>query len=99
MMKKYLYILILFSWLAYLVPAADRYVVPNGAGSKNGLDWDNAYSNIQDAVADCSGVNDRIFLKAGTYVISAQVTVSNRPGLLIKGGMLGNTPLPGDLDG
>ena len=93
-----LFLILFLFYGSFSLFALDRYVVPGGAGSKNGIDWDNAYSNIQDAVTDCSGVGDRIFLKVGTYIISSQITIVNRPGLLIRGGMAGNTPLPGDSD-
>jgi len=69
--------------------ALDRYVAPTGAGGLTGVDWANAYSNLQQAVADCTGVGDRIFFRYGTYARTAALVVQKKPGISLLGGYQG----------
>ena len=63
-----LLILALFSGSQAL--AAVWYVTPTGAGSQTGANWDNAFSSIQAAI-DAAATNDEIWVKGGTYAITA----------------------------
>ena len=79
--------------------ASTNYVTPTGGGSFSGADWDNALSNVQDAVDLATNAGDIVYLKYGTYTNSVQVEITNAPSLTIEGGYAGNTAggLPGEL--
>ena len=73
-----------------------RYVTPLGAGMRDGTDWANAFSNLQEAVDFCRYAGDTIYMKAGEYVIEepdvnviAHYEIANRPNLAILGGFAG----------
>ena len=89
-------------WLAVLCLAAaasagTKYVTPTGGGGKTGADWANAYDSIQTAINNSPVSGDIIYLKSGTYSLTAQLVVSNHPGLIIRGGYQGLTGTPGIL--
>lgn len=44
-----------------------RYVTPNGNGSANGSDWQNAANDVQ-AMIDASAPGDAVWVAAGTYI-------------------------------
>ncbi len=70
------------------VDAAVRYVALDGSGA-NGLSWAGAYRTIQDAVDDPGiGAGDEIWVKQGTYVLSAAVRVEKA--VKIYGGYSGS---------
>lgn len=48
-------------------PAATIYVNHAATGSNNGTSWTNAYTDLQDGLADCTS-GDQIWVAAGTYV-------------------------------
>ncbi len=66
-------------------PATVIYVKQGGTGS--GTSWADAYGDLQDALDD-AGSGDEIWVKAGTYAISAEIQV-NKP-IGIYGGFAGS---------
>lgn len=72
----------------------ERYVTPTGAGARNGLNWDNAYSNIQSAINDCL-TNGTVYLRYGTWEVWPELNIENASGLRISGGYVG-VGSPGD---
>lgn len=74
------------------------YVTPSGAGSYSGVDWDNAYGSIQQAVDARTGAGDFIFLKSGAYSNSSAIGITNYPDLTIAGGFLGDGGTSTNLD-
>jgi len=70
--------------------AVDRYVTPQGALSKTGVDWANAYSNVQSAVNDCLGSASTIYMLTGRYAVATQVGILNAAGLTFQGGCTGS---------
>ena len=56
--------------------AAIWYVTPTGAGSQTGVNWDNAFSNIQDAIDAAATTGDEIWVAGGTYTISAGISLN-----------------------
>lgn len=54
--------------------ATDWYVTPAGTG--NGTSWESATNSIQGAV-DAASAGDTVWLGAGTYALSTQITVSD----------------------
>lgn len=69
--------------------ASTYYVTPTGAGGKDGSNWANAFDSVQAAVTASSLAGDVVYLKYGTYSLTAQVSVSSKPGLTLAGGYLG----------
>ncbi|MBQ2906448.1 MAG: right-handed parallel beta-helix repeat-containing protein [Bacteroidales bacterium] len=71
------------------------YVTPTGAGDKSGSSWDNAMSNLQDAINAASAfVTDakkQIWVKKGTYMGngSSVQAFQIKPGVEIYGGFSG----------
>lgn len=63
-----------------------RYVKEGGAGSKNGLTWGNAYSNLQLAI-NAAVAGDEIWVTAGTYRPSGSFIM--KEGVKIYGGFVG----------
>ena len=58
------------------------YVVPNGAGNKDGTSWANAYGNIQtaiDAAASVATANApaEVWIAGGTYYIATELSMKN----------------------
>ncbi len=72
--------------------AADgRYfVTPDGAGTTNGLDWDNAFGSIQDAVDAAGSTTGEIYIKSGTYSNTTTITIDSANALTIAGGYIGS---------
>lgn len=67
--------------------AGTVYVTPTGGGVADGSDWDNAYSNVQQAVT-ASVAGGTIRLRYGTYTVTNQIVIDSLSGLTIKGGGL-----------
>ena len=66
-MKKILFLLILNFFTAVLAQSQTiRYVVPGGAGTKNGTSWADASGNLQ-AMINSSAANDQVWVAKGTY--------------------------------
>ncbi|MDV7185699.1 LamG-like jellyroll fold domain-containing protein [Lutibacter sp. TH_r2] len=63
MMKKLLFAILLIS---YSLNAQTIYVDQNATGSNNGIDWANAYTNLQTAITNI-GSNTSINVAQGTY--------------------------------
>ena len=78
------------SWPFSSFAATDYYVTPQGAGGADGSDWDNAFSNIQDAVDQATSVGDKIYLKEGVYTNDLQISIASKPGLTVLGGYAGS---------
>jgi len=67
-----------------------HFVTPEGAGVFDGSDWDNAFSNIQDAV-DAAGTDiGEIYVKSGTYSNTSTITIGSANELTIYGGYVGS---------
>ena len=86
-MKKYLFLIISF-FTALVASGATYYVVPGGAGSKNGTSWANAYADVQTAIdsASSSGGGE-VWIKKGTYKHGSAMTMKNN--VHIYGGFAG----------
>ena len=86
-MKKYLFLITLFL-TALVASGATYYVVPGGAGSKNGTSWANAYADVQTAIdsASSSGGGE-VWIAKGTYKHGSAMTMKNN--VAIYGGFAG----------
>jgi predicted outer membrane repeat protein len=77
--------------LILLIPslslAATYYVDGDVANSGNGTSWAKAFKTIQEAV-DASALYDEIWVKKGTYTLSAEISVDE--GVYIYGGFDGS---------
>lgn len=47
-----------------------KYVIPDGAGLKDGSSWSNAFASIQDAINACTS-GDRVYIMQGVYNITS----------------------------
>ena len=90
-MKKYLFLIISF-FIALVASGATYYVVPGGAGNKNGTSWANAYADVQTAIdsASSSGGGE-VWIKKGTYKHGSAMTMKNN--VAIYGGFAGTETL------
>ncbi len=107
-MKRLFTIMMLFcaAWLTNAqTPPTIIYVTQQGAGNKNGFSWDNAMSNVQDAIdqAVLWGIK-QVWVAEGTYVNTHNSwgEVYVRPiilhdGVSLYGGFAGNEPADYDL--
>ena len=86
-MKKYLFLIISFL-TALIASGATYYVVPNGAGSKNGTSWANAYADVQTAIDKASSDGGgEVWIAKGTYKHGSEMTMKNN--VAIYGGFTG----------
>lgn len=86
-MKKYLFLIT--SFLTSLVASGvTYYVVPNGAGSKNGTSWANAFADVQSAIdrASSNGGGE-VWIAKGTYKHGSALAMKNN--VRIYGGFAG----------
>ena len=63
-------------------------VAPDATGNSTGVDWENAFTNIQEAIDACGGAG-ALKIKSGTYIISNELTVAGGDFRFI-GGYSGN---------
>ena len=73
--------------------AIDRFVKAGGAGTQSGLNWDNAMSSVATAVAAANAAApalNNVYVAAGVYSLSAQISISN-VNLNIQGGFPSNS--------
>ena len=63
--------LLLLGLSAAVQGQTDHYVNASAMGSNTGIDWDNAFTDLQDALGVAT-TGDRIFVAAGTYKPSQQ---------------------------
>ena len=86
-MKKYLFLIT--SFLTSLVASGvTYYVVPNGAGSKNGTSWANAYADVQTAIDSAYNAGGgEVWIAQGTYKHGSKMTMKNN--VAIYGGFAG----------
>ena len=86
-MKKYLFLITSFL-TALVASGATYYVVPNGAGSKNGTSWANAYADVQTAIDSASSDGGgEVWIAKGTYKHGSEMTMKNN--VAIYGGFAG----------
>ncbi len=86
-MKKYLFLITSFL-TALVASGATYYVVPNGAGSKNGTSWANAYADVQTAIDRASSDGGgEVWIAKGTYNHGSAMTMKNN--VAIYGGFAG----------
>ena len=86
-MKKYLFLISSFI-TALVASGATYYVVPNGAGSKNGTSWANAYADVQTAIDKASSDGGgEVWIAKGTYKHGSAMTMKNN--VAIYGGFAG----------
>ena len=86
-MKKYLFLIISFL-TALVASGATYYVVPGGAGSKNGTSWANAYADVQTAIDSASSDGGgEVWIAKGTYKHGSAMTMKNN--VHIYGGFAG----------
>jgi predicted outer membrane repeat protein len=60
--------------------ATDRYVKAGGSGTQSGTDWDNAMSSIAAAITAANAAApalNNVYVAAGLYSLSAQITIPN----------------------
>jgi predicted outer membrane repeat protein len=60
--------------------ATDRFVKAGGSGTQSGVDWDNAMSSISAAVTAANAAApalNNVYVAAGTYSLSGQITIPN----------------------
>ncbi len=91
-MKK-IYSILTIYLTTIIANATIFYVVPNGAGNKDGTSWANAYGDIQtaiDAAASVATANApaEVWIAGGTYYIATELSMKNNVG--IYGGFKGN---------
>ena len=84
--------ILLISAVATTGHAIDWFVAGDGDGT-TGADWASAYTDLQAAV-DAAGSGDTVYIKQGTYAVTAAVTIDGKD-LTILGGYEGATPEPG----
>lgn len=84
---KYSYIYFILIGLSLVVEAAPvkRYVKPVASGTKTGLSWTNAGSNLQQTI-NASSTGDTIWVAAGTYTGGFKL----KEGVQLYGGFSGN---------
>ena len=77
------------SFLTSLVASGvTYYVVPNGAGSKNGTSWANAFADVQSAIDRASSDGDgEVWIAKGTYKHGSALAMKNN--VRIYGGFAG----------
>ena len=86
-MKKYLFLIISFL-TALVASGATYYVVPGGAGNKNGTSWANAYADVQTAIDSASSDGGgEVWIAKGTYKHGSAMTMRNN--VAIYGGFAG----------
>ena len=86
-MKKYLFLITSF-FTTLVASGVTYYVVPNGAGSKNGTSWANAYADVQTAIDSTYNVGGgEVWIAKGTYKHGSAMTMKN--GVAIYGGFAG----------
>ena len=86
-MKKYLFLIISF-FTALVASGATYYVVPGGAGNKNGTSWANAYADVQTAIDSASSAGGgEVWIAKGTYKHGSAMTMKNN--VAIYGGFAG----------
>ena len=86
-MKKYLFLITLFL-TALVASGATYYVVPGGAGSKNGTSWANAFADVQTAIDSASSDGGgEVWIAKGTYKHGSEMTMKNN--VAIYGGFAG----------
>ena len=86
-MKKYIFFAFTFL-LTLLANGATYYVVPNGAGNKDGSSWANAYADVQTAIDSAYNAGGgEVWIKKGTYKHGSAMTMRN--GVAIYGGFVG----------
>ena len=86
-MKKYLFLITSF-FTALVASGATYYVVPGGAGNKNGTSWANAYADVQTAIdsAPRDGGGE-VWIAKGTYKHGSAMKMKNN--VAIYGGFAG----------
>ncbi len=86
-MKKYLFLIISF-FTALVASGATYYVVPGGAGNKNGTSWANAYADVQTAINRASSDGGgEVWIAKGTYKHGSAMKMKNN--VAIYGGFAG----------
>ena len=86
-MKKYLLLITSF-FTALVASGATYYVVPNGAGSKNGTSWANAYADVQAAIDSAYNAGGgEVWIAKGTYKHGSEMIMKNN--VAIYGGFAG----------
>ena len=86
-MKKYLFLITLFL-TALVASGATYYVVPGGAGNKNGTSWANAYADVQTAIDSAYNAGGgEVWIAKGTYKHGSAMTMKNN--VHIYGGFAG----------
>lgn len=80
--------------------AATYYVTPEGAGSKDGSSWDNAFDTAK-FVAQVKNNKDKdeYFFGAGTYVPAGQMVFPDNTSAVLHGSTDGRTIFSGDRNG
>ena len=86
-MKKISSLLLIFL-TALVASGATYYVVPGGAGSRNGTSWANAYADVQTAINKAYNAGGgEVWIAKGTYKHGSAMTMKN--GVAIYGGFAG----------
>lgn len=96
-MKQSALLILLFNGciLSLLAQNTNRFYVNTNLtdGENNGLDWDNAFSNLQDAIR-LARPGDSIWVAKGTYYPTdnnnRRISFELKPGVVMLGGFVGN---------
>lgn len=63
------------------------FVTPEGAGRRDGSDWENAYGDVAAAYADAAAYRGEVWLKKGVYRLKTPLTA--RSNVTVRGGFAG----------
>lgn len=93
-MKKNILLSIFLIIFAIKAQGTTRFVTPSGAGALDGTIWANAFPGTSLQVAiDASGVNDEVWVAAGTYYTTTttnrSISFSMKNGVTIYGSFIG----------
>ena len=69
--------------------ATTFYVDPKAAGIATGASWEDAYTTLESALAQATAEGDEILLKGDSFSLTGTLTLSDHPGLAIRGGFTG----------
>lgn len=87
-MKRFTTILSAIIFSSTIATAANLFVTPNGAGTQNGTSWSNALAG-HSALVNVIQDGDIVYLAAGDYPVTSQITISGFASLQLLGGFSG----------
>ena len=92
-MKKIIHILLFCCYAAILPAQQIWYVNQLATGINTGINWENAFTNLQSAIA-AAGYGDQIWVAKGTYLptegLDREISFNLPTGVSLYGGFAGN---------